>query len=433
MIGIHYQDPSQLAEVLLSLARACEELDSRLWFMGSEAACEEARSALHGLDVLAPASLAFRPLPQSRRGRREAVEALRTALHETLTLAEPAGVWVDLPAPREGSPPGPALRDYCRVLDTAPASATVLCAYRPGDLSEGARASLVECCDSVLKARILVPRCPSWLFSRGGAQGRGHAPGGGAPPPGADADLQLATKEQTEKLAVLGQLATGVAHELGNPLSIISSSLQYLHQRLAAASDPASDFTSTALANVERMHGLLRGMLDFAAVKKSSFQRVDLNDIISEVLRFTAAECQRRNIAVEVSFESALPRAWVEPPAIKQVVLNLVKNGLDALAQSGDRLDVRTRLDASNETAVVEVANNGPAIPPEVLARIFRPFQTTKDGGTGLGLYLSRQIAKEHQGALDAQNLPEGGVRFTLTLPLDRRRGGDGANLDRRR
>lgn len=224
--------------------------------------------------------------------------------------------------------------------------------------------------------------------------------------------------QELEKLAALGQLAAGVAHELGNPLSIISSSLQYLHQRLAAANDPASDFTMTALINVERMHGLLRGMLDFAAVKQPVLEEVDLNAIISEVLRFTAAECIRRGITVEVAFDPGLPRIWVEPASVKQIILNLIKNSLDALAQSGKRLEVRTRMAAAAQT--VEITNDGPQIPPDVLRHLFRPFHTTKDGGTGLGLYLSRLIAKEHGGGLEAANLVQGGVRFTLTLPLDR-------------
>jgi len=223
-----------------------------------------------------------------------------------------------------------------------------------------------------------------------------------------------------EKLSALVQLVAGVAHELGNPLSIISSSLQYLHERLAAANDPASDFTMTALHNVDRMHELLRSMLDFASIKMPRAEQVDLKEAISEVLRFTSAECTRRNIAVQASFDPALPRAWVDPSGIRQIILNLVKNALDAMSQSEakNELRVRTR-SGSGRMAVVEVENNGEAIPPGVLANLFRPFYTTKDGGTGLGLYLSRRVAQDHGGELQAENLSEG-VRFTLTLPLDR-------------
>ena len=402
VIGLHYQDEGELATALLSLARRCQELNARLCFLGSKAVCEDTRKAIRNLDP--SALLTFRPLPNPRREHdwNGTVEGIRTALREVSIVGGPMVAWVESPVPRDGTPLGPAMRECCHSLDTAPTSATVICAYRLATLSEAGRASLLESCDSVINAKMLLPQCPSWLIT----------------PYTVQSDFQLTTFVQAEKLAALGQLAAGVAHELGNPLSIISSSLQYLHQRLAAANDPASDFTMTALTNVERMHGLLRSMLDFAAVKKPAFEQVDLKEIISEVLRFTAAECIRRGITVEVAFDPALPRTWVEPPSVKQIILNLVKNSLDALAQSGNTLEVRTRMVKGAQT--VEIANDGPSIPADVLPNLFRPFHTTKDGGTGLGLYLSRLIAKEHGGGLEAENLAQGGVRFTLTLPVDR-------------
>lgn len=266
----------------------------------------------------------------------------------------------------------------------------------------------------------------------GGVERAAGAPG--LPEHAPDSALLLATFFQAEKLAAIGQMVACVVHELGNPLSIISSSLQYLHERLAAEHDPASDFTMTALANVERMHQLLRSMLDFATVKRPVFEQADLKEILSEVLRFVAAECARRGITVEVSFDPALPSVAMDAGGIKQIILNLVKNALDALAEGGTTLEVRTRMTHDGRAVVAEIANNGPSIPREVWPHLFRPFHTTKDGGTGLGLYLSRQIAKDHGGDLEAESPPEGGVRFTLTLPLGRRNGGDrGAHPDRRR
>jgi nitrogen-specific signal transduction histidine kinase len=433
LIGLHYQNKDELAGALVSLARRCQELGAHLCFLGSEAICEDTRTAVHDLD--ATGLLAFRPLPaaQHQHGWQGRTEVIRTALLEASIAGGSMVAWVESPAPMNGPPLGPVLRDSWHSLDSAPVSSTVICAYCLDTVSEEGRTNLLECCDIVINAKLLLPRCPSWLIDRVIASNHNHTPVIVVPAYTVDSDLRLTTFVQAEKLAALGQLATGVAHELGNPLSIISSSLQYLHQRLAEANDPASEFTMTALTNVERMHGLLRSMLDFAAVKKPEYEQVDLKEIISEVLRFTAAECARREITVEVAFDPALPRIWVDPPGIKQIVLNLVKNSLDALDQSGNTLAVRTRMLKGGAQAV-EIANNGPAITADVLSHLFRPFHTTKHGGTGLGLYLSRLIAKEHGGDLEAKNLPQGGVRFTLTLPAGRGKGGDhGPHPDRRR
>jgi signal transduction histidine kinase len=309
-------------------------------------------------------------------------------------------------------------------------AATVISPCRLSDLSKRELLACVQGSTALISAKMVFPCCPTWLIS----QTRASLPAvADVPVPPSVTDAIFTTTCQTEKLAALGELAAGVAHELGNPLSIISSSLQYLHQRLAAANDSASDFTMMALQNVERMSGLLQTMLHFVGVKKPRIEQVDLKEMISEVLRFTSAECIRRSIIVDAAFDPALPKAWVDPCGFKQIILNLVKNSLDALAQEGTTLHLRTSMDP-NRQAVVEIENNGPAIPADVMAKIFSPFHTTKVGGTGLGLYLSRQIARDQGGDLEAENL-QGAVRFTLTLPLDRRidkmRGENGAHPDR--
>lgn len=229
--------------------------------------------------------------------------------------------------------------------------------------------------------------------------------------------LMTSELRSSQKLVALGQLAAVVAHELGNPLSIISSSLQYLHERLVEKEDPAADFTATALANVDRMHGLLRSMLDFAAVERPERRRVQVNDTLRELVRFTSAECAKRSIRVELSLEADLPAVTADPSGITQICLNILKNTFDALAGRAGRLSIRSSADRARGRVVVELENDGPPIPDEAMAHLFRPFNTTKATGTGLGLYVSRQIAREHGGELRAESSP-GGARFSLTLPV---------------
>jgi signal transduction histidine kinase len=439
MICLHYRDERELAEAFLSLARRCQALSTRILFLGSEKKWDIVRKQVGELEPSALQSLIFHELslqlPENLADPwTSTIEAVRLAFFEAAVVSGPITVWIEAPLPSGTLSLRSALREYYQSLGTTPLSSTIISAYDLDSISESVRAGLLDTYDTVISAKQLIPACPSWLINQSQASATyENSPSSNPPTCDDESELKLTTFEQSEKLSALGQLVAGVAHELGNPLSIISSSLQYLHQRLAAANDPASDFTMTALANVERMHGLLRSMLNFATVKKSPVKQVDLKESVSEVLRFTAEEFARRNIAVEVAYDPSLPRVWVDPCGVKQIVLNLAKNSLDAMAQAGSSLRVCTRMENDSHTAVVEIENNGPSIPPEVLSHLFRPFHTTKDGGTGLGLYLSRQIAKENGGELVAENLPKGGVRFSLTLPIDRRKGEeDGRYSDRR-
>ncbi len=422
MICVHGQDFRELAQALLSVSRRCDALDVRLCFVGSEASLERARRVARDLDPRGLQGLCFRPLRASRGPVPDT--AWRDAVDEVLLALNPSGhdlrrtvAWLEAPVPENGK--GSGLRDLVRAVQAAPAPQAVLGAFELETLTPEARVSLFEHSGTVVSARSLLPECPRWFL-----HGCGGTPVG---------DLGALAAGRPEKAAALGQLGAIIAHELGNPLSIISSSLQYLHERLERTHDEASEFASAALANVERIQGLLRKMLDAGVPGKAVFERASLNDLVPELLRLTASECERRAVAVEVSFDERVPVAWVDPQGLKQVVLNLLMNGLDALDGRGGKLSVRTRLSPGGEELILEVENDGPPIERDVLPHLFRPFHSTKVGGTGLGLYLSRQIALDHGGELDADNLTDGGVRFTLKLPVDRRGGGDlGARPDRR-
>lgn len=426
MLRLHYQDARERAQALISIAHRCLDFDARCVFFGSEADCEAAREAVKQLGADLPC-LSFRFLDLAANATRgdqalvAEIEAVRASLLETSPAGGVLVAWIESPVSRNGVTTVQTLRAYYEALDTLArrTAATIISAFRLADLPERALFACVQGSSALISAKMIVPRCPAWLISRTRADLTPVACVPGHPLQPCTADALFGPIFQTEKLAALGHFAAGVAHELGNPLSIISSSLQYLHQRLADANDSASDFTLTALQNVERMHGLLQSMLDFASVKKPRLEQVDLEEAVSEVVRFTSAECIRRNSIVDVSFDPCLPKAWVDPCGFKQIILNLVKNALDALAQGGTTLRLHTCM-GSNQRVIVKVENNGPAIPADVMTNMFRPFYTTKDGGTGLGLYLSRQIARDHGGDLEAENL-QGAVRFTLTLPLDKR------------
>ena len=428
MLCIHYHDDQERAQAVASIAQRCRQLDANLVVLESEATCERTRATVSRLERTTSPGVKFRPLrfqDEGRVGEHRAADAqgvVRRALQEVFDVGDPTVAWVEAPLVPNGLARGKTLCAFHDELESlvAEKAASVIIAFRFAHISLRDFFGLVEGPTVLVSARMLLPDCPSWLIRRSALDLALGAPIAASPlslPPASLAPASAAGFDE-DRLGALGHFAAGMVHELGNPLSIISSSLQYLHERLATTKDPASDFTMMALQNVERMHALLHSMVDFAAVKRLRFQPIDLKETISEVLRFTSAECERRNIAVEVTFDPLLPLASVDAGAVKQVLLNLVKNVLDALLQDGNALRIRARLRAEDRLAVVEVENEGPCIPAEVLPNLFLPFHTTKDRGTGLGLYLSRQLARDHGGDLQAANVPDG-VRFTLTLPLE--------------
>jgi len=428
MICVHYRDRRERAQALLSISLHCEKIGARLVFIGPETACAHVREDVRQLEPTALPGLGFRPLDASADRCPEGstfAAALRTVLLELSAVETFLVGWVEAPAPTAGNGYEMWRNHHDSLRAMAGTTAALIDGVCLERIPAAALPGLLEAAGFVVSAKTVTPRCPAWLIRRGDdleTQTTADAQ------PGSLAEAACgAAALQVEPLVSLRYMAAGVAHELGNPLSIISSSLQYLHQRLSAANDPASEFTLTALENVDRMHRLLRSILEFTTIQRTRSVKIDINEAVSEVMRFTSTECARRGIRVEVSFDPSLPpQIWGDTGGIKQVFLNLVKNAFEA---GGDRLVVRTRAVAGS--AVVELENNGPPITPAVLQQLFQPFHTTKTSGTGLGLYLSRQIARDHGGELACENLRDG-VRFALTLSVTGPEGGgDGAHPDR--
>ena len=421
--SIYYRDDEEMVRTLVAMSFFCREWCTRLHFIGSQADCDRARAGVAARDPDAAVAVRFTAaLPEggfSTGNRRKQNRALRAAMSEAIALDPGAVVWLELSF-KPGSLPGPkagTLRSrqaIIRNLSTADAP-ILFTAYQLDHLSDEAVRTLLASCDLVTSAPFAVSFCRDYLTTRL------ESTTAGVPedvesltPPGGINLLQLM---RSENMVTLGRMAAGIAHELGNPLTIISSSLQHIYGKLGETDSMSSEFVGTALENVERMDVMLRNMLNFAAAKRNPTIDMDLNAAISEVLSFTAQEFRRRGVRVAVLPDSMLPPVRMDIFGFKEIVLNLVMNAFEAMCERGDTLTVRTRWSPDSSSAAVEVENNGPPIAEDVLSNLFRPFYTTKTEGTGLGLYLARQIAKDHGGDLRGQNVPDA-VRFTLTLPV---------------
>ena len=240
---------------------------------------------------------------------------------------------------------------------------------------------------------------------------------------------------QAAKLESIGRLAAGVAHEVKNPLAIVLTGVQLLQCRLGADNPETMEVLQDLEAAVKRANQVVRGLLDFAAATELKLEPVSVHDLVSGSIDLLHHECQKRRVQV-VREEQEIPLLRLDRTKIEQILINLIMNALDVM-RDGGQLTVRTYTRQLTETghgvgfrrndvlkigqtvAVVEVDDTGPGIPPEVLARVFDPFYTTKPAGkgTGLGLAVCRTIAGLHRGSVWLDNKPGGGTRATLWLP----------------
>ena len=226
--------------------------------------------------------------------------------------------------------------------------------------------------------------------------------------------------ERQEKLATLGTLAAGIAHEIRNPLTSIKARLFTLGKTLQE-NQPATADASVIGGEIQRLEQIVRDFLQFARPADPRFEVLPAQAPLQqvEVLMRPALQQNEIELVIETGPELFIS---VDPAHIKQVLINLVRNASEAIEQKGTitlsvgreqcRLQGRMR-----EAAVLEVADTGKGIPPEVQKRLFDPFYTTKDGGTGLGLAIAARMVEKHGGQLRCQTLVGVGTRFSVVLP----------------
>jgi signal transduction histidine kinase len=220
-----------------------------------------------------------------------------------------------------------------------------------------------------------------------------------------------------EKLAAVGELAAGVAHEINNPLTTILGEVQLL--AMNAPSDEVRDRLRVIAEESARAAGIVQNLLLFARVYPPQRTLCVVADQIKRVLGLKAYQFQLDNVRVVTDFAPA-PPVWADDNQVQQVLLNLVQNAHQAMRAARDRGVLTVRVRPAEGAVRVEVLDDGPGIPPEHLPRIFDPFYTTKPPGegSGLGLSVSYGIVSEHGGRLWAENRPEGGAAFHLELPI---------------
>jgi signal transduction histidine kinase len=226
--------------------------------------------------------------------------------------------------------------------------------------------------------------------------------------------------DRQEKLASLGLLAAGVAHEIRNPLTAIKAWL-FLQQKHLLPGTPEHTDTQVIANEVSRLEHIVEDVLLVARPSEPSLTAVPADEPLRQVQSLLKPQLEKANIRLAVQGSVSAP-IKIDPQQIQQVLINLIQNAADSIGHDGEvtlraRLDNKRLADRLTDVVILEVADTGKGIPPEVEKRLFDPFFTTKDAGTGLGLSIAARIVEKHGGALQYQTRPDHGTTFGIVLP----------------
>ncbi len=221
---------------------------------------------------------------------------------------------------------------------------------------------------------------------------------------------------QQGKMASLGVLSSGVAHEINNPLGVILGYAGYLEGKMPE-DDPNYRYIHEIKRESKRCKKIVQDLLSYARTPRPSLEPVNLNQLLTQIVDFAANHTDMRGVTITTEFAPALPQVMLDGDQMRQVAINLILNAGGAMSDGGV-LAIRTeQLDA--EHVQIAFCDNGCGIPPECIEKIFEPFYTTKERGTGLGLAITRQIIEQHNGEISIESSPDAGTTVRVTLPIE--------------
>lgn len=223
---------------------------------------------------------------------------------------------------------------------------------------------------------------------------------------------------QSERLAELGSLTSGLAHELKNPLSTISLNLQLLREDAGDLADGKRLLRrmETVQNETNRLRDILNDFLRYGGKMEVDPHPTDLNELVQDLGDFFTPQAQFQKVQLRVRPAGETVRANIDPKLLKQAVLNLMINAVHAMSETGGELILS--VSRSGNKALIDVIDTGIGIPADVQARIFQAYFTQRSGGTGLGLALTQRIVEAHEGAISVRSEPGKGSDFTIELPL---------------
>lgn len=219
---------------------------------------------------------------------------------------------------------------------------------------------------------------------------------------------------RADRLAALGELTAGVAHEVRNPLGIIRASVQLVEESRA---DPEriEDAARVMKQEIDRLDKVIKALLDFGRPSAPTLRPTNVEDVITDVVLFTRRFAGQARVEIETDYAAGIPLVWADADQLKQVFVNLISNAVQAMETEGGRIWVRVWDD--DGFVFASVRDTGPGISPENLIKIFDPFYSTRDDGTGLGLTIVHRIIDQHGGRIEVESGNGEGTTFTVVLP----------------
>ena len=232
-----------------------------------------------------------------------------------------------------------------------------------------------------------------------------------------DAQVRLL---QSEKMASIGSLAAGVAHEVNNPLGGILIYASLLMEDFEAANDPGAADLKRIVEEATRCKEIVKSLLEFGRQTESRFEPMDINKAIIDGLFFLENQVLFHDVKITKRLDSSLPLVTGNPNQLKQVFMNMMVNAAEAIPKGGGDLIISTNISADKSLVLISFQDTGTGISPEIQSKIFDPFFTTKEvgKGTGLGLSTSYGIVQSHHGNIDIESDTGKGTTFTILLPL---------------
>jgi len=221
---------------------------------------------------------------------------------------------------------------------------------------------------------------------------------------------------QADKLATVGALAAGLAHEIKNPIAAIKGFSQVIGRAVAENDAEAiKDFKDVVPRQLDRINEIVEKLLTLSKPPKLEKKKIDINILLDEIVRLVEKQALKQRVEIVRSFED-LPQTLADPEQLTQAFLNLILNAIQSMPDGG-QIEIRTRF-MGTDRIIVEFIDNGAGIPKEKLAKIFDPFYTTKTGGSGLGLSVTQKIIIDHHGKIEVESGEGKGTAFRVVLPV---------------